>query len=94
MMENSGGSVEPKELMNKRIQQLLDDVDKISFVVISVQNELGQFRTTQREEAPWALLKEQLDEVHTRLEGIREFICCSRREANQEQPSEEIDLWL
>jgi len=86
--------VEPKERMNERILQLLDDVDKISFVVLTVQNELGQFRTTQREEAPWALLKEQLDEVHTRLEGIREFICCSRQEANQEQPAEDIDLWM
>lgn len=32
-----------KELMHAKIQQLLDEIDKVSYLIITVQNELMQF---------------------------------------------------
>lgn len=79
--------------MNKKIQQLLDDVDKVSFLILTLQNEVTQFQDQQREER-LALVKEQLDEVHARLEGVRDFICAAQQLANKEPKEEEIDLWM
>lgn len=41
-----------------------------------------------------ALVKEQVDEVHARLEGVREFICAVRELVIQPPHEEEIDLWM
>lgn len=83
-----------KELMNAKIQQLLDEVDKVSYLIITVQNELTQFENKAQREDRMALVKEQVDEMHARLEGIREFICAARELVNRQPHEEEIDLWM
>lgn len=83
-----------KELMNAKIQQLLDEVDKVSYLIITLQNELTQFEDRAHQEDRMALVKEQVDEVRARLEGVREFICAARELANRQPHEEEIDLWM
>jgi molecular chaperone GrpE (heat shock protein) len=83
-----------KELMNEKIQQLLDEVDKVNYLVITVQNELEQFAKTAHRENRMAHLKERVGEIRTRLEGVREFLCAAQELANRESDEEEIDLWM
>ncbi len=82
------------EQMSQNIQQLLEDVDKIRYQVIIVQNELAQFARSGHRDDRMAHLKEQIDEIRSRLEGVREVLSAARAAAKPESHEEEIDLWM
>jgi molecular chaperone GrpE (heat shock protein) len=82
------------EQMSQRIQQLLQEVDKIHYQVIIVQNELAQFARSGQRDDRMALLKEEMNEIRSRLEGVRESLNAARAAAKPESHEEEIDLWM
>jgi len=87
--------MEPKRLMDNSIKVLLHDVDRISRLICNVQAELRSLQHLPRAEGRVSLMKEQLEEVHTRLEGVREFIIACQRRVNKRMVEEEdIDVWL
>jgi molecular chaperone GrpE (heat shock protein) len=82
------------EQMSQRIQQLLEEVDKIRYQVIIVQNELAQFARSGQRDDRMAHLKEEMNEIRSRLEGVRESLTAARAAAKPESHEEEIDLWM
>jgi hypothetical protein len=87
--------MEPKQLMENSIKVLLHDVDRISTLVCGVQTELRSLEHLPRAEGKVSVMKERLGEVHTRLEGVRDFIiACQRRVIKKEVEEEDIDIWL
>ncbi len=87
--------MEPKQLRENSVKVLLHDVDRISTLICSVQTELGSLEHPPRVESTVCVMKEQLGEVHTRLEGVRDFIIACQRRVNKKAVEEEdIDIWL
>ncbi len=87
--------MEPKQEMKKSIKVLLRDVNRISAIVASVQKELLQVEPLLQNTAKLSAMKEELDEAHTRLEGIRDFIlACEQRVMKPKAQTEDIDVWL
>lgn len=87
--------MEPKKLMNQKIGLLVHDVDRIGEIVRRVEKELNGVCTARPEDPKLLTIKEQLSEIHTRLEGVREFVLACQLQANGNVPQqEEIDVWL
>jgi hypothetical protein len=87
--------MEPKQIMENSIRVLLHDVDRISTLICRVQAELRSLEHLPRAESRVSTMKEQLGEVHTRLEGIRDFvIACQHRVNKKGVEAEGIDIWL
>lgn len=87
--------MESKQEMKKSIKILLRDVNRISAIVTSVQKELLQVEPLLQTKSKLSVMKEELDEAHTRLEGIRDFILgCEQRVMKPKTQPEDIDVWL
>lgn len=87
--------MEPKQEMKKSVKILLHDVNHISAIISSVQKELRQIGPLLHAESKLLSMKEELNEVHARLEGIRDFILsCEQRALKPKTEAEDIDVWL
>lgn len=87
--------MESKQEMKKSIKVLLRDVNRISAIVASVQRELLQVEPLLQNKSKLPNMKEELDEAHARLEGIRDFILrCEQRALKPKTQPEDIDVWL
>ncbi|MBI3580323.1 MAG: hypothetical protein HY089_13040 [Ignavibacteriales bacterium] len=87
--------MEPKQEMKKSVKILLRDVSHISAIISSVQKELKQVEPLLHVESKLLSMKEELNEVHARLEGIRDFILsCEQRALKPKPETEDIDVWL
>ena len=82
-------------MMNQKIKMLLGDVERITTVVSSAEERLAQLHVSRPEGAKLVSIREELAEVHTRLEGVREFVLACQSKANRKTAEQEdIDVWL
>ena len=87
--------MEESQVMNQKMEALIHHVERISAIVNSVQQQLAQLHVKCSEKDTFLTMKEELSEVHTRLEGVREFVAaCRRQVTGTTDGSEEIEIWL
>ena len=87
--------MEPKQVMENSIKVLLHDVDRVDALIGSVQDGLKSLEQVPHAEGKVSAMKERLEEAHTRLKGIRDFIiACGRRVNRKAVEEEDIDVWL
>ncbi|MEX1276111.1 MAG: hypothetical protein WEE20_09265 [Bacteroidota bacterium] len=87
--------MEPNQVMNQKMEALIHHVERISAIVTSVEHQLAQLHVKGSEKNTFLTMKEELSEVHTRLEGVREFVAaCQRQIIGKTDESEEIEIWL
>lgn len=88
----------PRTLMHRSIRRVEADLERIGTIVRTVERELDELPSTRRGRDLVAGMKEQLGEVHTRLEGLYAFVlACEQKAARPpESPleSDDIDVWL
>lgn len=95
MKDAKNHRMEPSEMMNQKMETLIHHVDRISAIVTSVEHQLAQIHVRSTEKNTFLLMKEELSEVHTRLEGVREFVAnCQRQISGSQDENEELEIWL
>jgi hypothetical protein len=82
------------EHTTEKMHQILADVDKVSHLITTIQHELAHVQRNGPRAPRIALLKRQLGEVHTRLEGLHDFISACELQPHTKPEEEEIDLWM
>ena len=80
--------------MTDTMHQLQADVDKVGHLITTIQHEVERFGHGGSRAENLALLKRQLGEVHSRLEGLHDFITVCEQQAKLKPEEEEIDLWM
>ena len=80
--------------MTDKMHQLQIDVDKVSHLISTIQHEVAHIGQGGSRAGTLALLKRQLGEAHSRLEGLHEFIIACEQQAELNPEEEEIDLWM
>jgi cob(I)alamin adenosyltransferase len=87
--------MKPSRAMRQPTAQIAEDVHNIQRLLLDVQNTLERFPKTRRTDKAVQRMKEQLREVHARLDGVEEFIRrCQIQAFEQPSSSEEIDIWM
>lgn len=85
---------DPKLIMQRSIRQVEADLERVGAIVHTVERELDELPCTPRGRDLVASMKEQLGEVHTRLEGLYAFVQACERKATRPPEQEDIDIWL
>lgn len=80
--------------MHSSIRQVEMDLERIGTIVRTVEEELDGLPCTPRGRELVASMKEQLGEVHARLEGLCAFVQACERKATLPPEPEDIDVWL
>lgn len=84
-----------KERMHQSIEHVIEDVLKMRDVVIKLSREIHELHVSHEHTKKLALMKEQIGELHTRLEGVQEFlILCENRVVHPSDVKTEIDVIL
>lgn len=84
-----------KERMHNSIEHVIDDVLKMQDLVIKLSREIHELHVTHEHTGKLAMMKEQIGELHTRLEGIQEFmILCENKMEHPSDIKTEIDVIL
>lgn len=84
-----------KERMHNSIEHVIDDVLKMQDLVIKLSREIHELHVTHEHTTKLAMMKEQIGELHTRLEGIQEFmILCENKAVHPSDMKTEIDVIL
>lgn len=86
--------MEAKQRMKLSMKRLTGDLDRVGALVRSVERDLEFVGRSPAEHGRIARMREQLGEVHARLDGVREFVQACERQAIQEPEEQDIDLWL
>lgn len=87
--------MEESQVMDQKMEALIQHVERISAIVNSVQQQLAQLHVKCSDKDTFLTMKEELSEVHTRLEGVREFVAaCQRQVTGTTDESEEMEIWL
>lgn len=86
--------MEPKAMMKKSIRQVIEDLEHIGAIVRAAEHQLEELSKCPKKENIFAM-NEELQEVHARLEGVKEFVLsCQRRAMTLDVPQEEPDIWI
>ena len=86
--------MEARDVMKKSIRHVVQDLDRIGAIVRKTEQQLD-FCKSAPDQEKLHVIKEELGEVHARLDGVREFVLsCQRRAVMSEPPEEEVDIWL
>lgn len=85
---------DPRTIMQRSIRQVESDLERVGTIVRTVERELDELPCTPRGRELVASMKEQLGEVHTRLEGLYAFVQACERKATRPAEPEDIDVWL
>lgn len=84
-----------KERMHRSIEHVIDDVLKMQDLVIKLSREIHELHVMHEHTKNLAQMKEQIGELHTRLEGVQEFlILCENRAVHPSETKTEIDVIL
>lgn len=87
-------SSDPKMAMKLSVDRLEADIARITDIVRSVERELGRVGNAAHQGSLLLAMKVQLGEIHSRLEGVREFVRLCRRRALDPRPQEDPEFWL
>lgn len=83
-----------KTIMQRSVRRVEEDLERIGTIVRTVERELAGIQSASNPLDLIGTMKEQLSEVHMRLEGLYAFVqACERRAFSSAKP-EDIDLWL
>lgn len=81
--------------MDKKMETLLHDVERIRTIICRVEQQLDELHVTCSDRDTFLTMKEELSEVHTRLEGVQEFVLSCKKEAHRSpEDTEEFEVWL
>ena len=84
-----------KERMHHSIEHVIDDVLKMQDLVIKLSREIHELHVPNEHTNKLAMMKEQIGELHTRLEGVQDFmILCENKMAHPADMKTEIDVIL
>ncbi len=86
--------MEPKRRMKSSIKRLTGDLERVGAIVRAVEHDLELLGRSPANSDRLARMREQLGEVHARLDGVKEFVQACERQAIREPVEEDIDLWL
>ncbi len=87
--------MEPKTVMKKSIRHVIEDLDHIGAIVRLAEHQLEELSRSSPEKDKLLSMGEELQEVHARLDGVKEFVLsCQRRALALDVPPEEPDIWL
>ena len=87
--------MEPKTEMKKSIRHVIQDLDRIGAIVRLAERQLRELCRNSPAQEKLFSMSEELQEVHARLDGVKEFVLsCQRRALSLDVPPEEPDIWL
>lgn len=88
--------METQEVMNQSIQQVITDLEKTKSVIGSLRSEIQHKLTKDPSDQLFAAMKENIDIIGTRLEGIEAFVLQCKIRAHRALAShdEELDIVL
>ncbi len=77
------------------METLLRDMERIRTIICRVEQQLDELHVKCSDRDTFLTMKEELSEVHTRLEGVQEFVVSCKKEVNRSpEESEEFEIWL
>ena len=86
--------MDSKQLMKLSVERLENDLERITTIVRAVEEELGDVCKSADRQSLVLAMKVQLGEIHTRLEGVKEFVLACRHRVLDPRIEEDIDLYL
>ena len=86
----------PRELMNQKVELLLDEIRRINVAVIDAMRNLDHMDYKNHQDTRLLGLKERLSVIQARIEGLGEFVDeCSKLAREKDNPHpEDIDIWI
>lgn len=82
-----------KERMFHSIEHAITDVTRMQDVVIKLTREIHELHVMREHEAKLALMKEQVNDLKSRMDAMQEFLySCERPTEFQERRLAEIDV--
>lgn len=85
-----------RELMNNKVELLLDEIRRINAAVVDAMRKLEQIDDKSHHDLRLLGLKERLSVIQARVEGLGEFVNeCSNLVKEKDNPHpEDIDIWV
>ena len=85
-----------RELMNHKVELLLDEIRRINAAVVDAMRKLDQMDYKSHRDTRLLGLKERLSVIQARIEGLGEFVNeCSKLAREKDNPHpEDIDIWV
>lgn len=81
--------------MDRSIEAVVHDLEVSLNRVTELRKEIGMLDTGRHGDARVMRLNELIADLQARVEGIEAFVqSCQRRAHREEQPPEEIDIWM
>lgn len=81
--------------MDRSIEAVVHDLEVSLTRVTELRREIGMLDTGRHGETRVMRLNELVADLQARVEGIEAFVqSCQRRSHREEQPPEEIDIWM
>ncbi|MCK9408377.1 MAG: hypothetical protein WCX28_14240 [Bacteriovoracaceae bacterium] len=82
-----------KERMFHSIEHAINDISKMQDVVIILSREIYELHVTKEHEPKLAQMKEQVNDLKKRMDGMQEFLySCERPTEYTERRMSEIDV--
>ncbi len=86
----------PREVMNQKVELLQDEIRRINVAVVDALRKLNQLDYRNPHDKRLLELKERLGVIEARIEGLAEFVNeCTKLAKESDNPhQEDIDIWV